>query len=61
MKIFNPTTEQSSLFDNLENMDTTELLTNINSVDKTVPQVVEGAIPAIKAFVDAAFENIERG
>ena len=42
-------------------MDTTELLTNINSVDKTVPQVVEGAIPAIKAFVDAAFENIERG
>jgi N-acetylmuramic acid 6-phosphate etherase len=61
MKTFNPTTEQSSLFDNLEEMDTMQLLTNINSVDKTVPQVVEKAIPAIKAFVDAAFGKIERG
>ncbi|MDE3741033.1 N-acetylmuramic acid 6-phosphate etherase [Maribacter polysaccharolyticus] len=61
MKTFNPITEQPSLFDHLEDMDTLELLTNINSMDKTVPQAIEVAIPAIKRFVDATYEKMEHG
>jgi len=48
---FIKTTEQSSKYEHLEKMSVTELLTNINNEDKTVPLAVEKALPQIEALV----------
>ena len=42
---FIKTTEQSSKYEHLETMSVTELLSNINQEDKTVPFAVEKALP----------------
>lgn len=55
------TTEQSSLFDNLEQMSTEEILRGINSVDSTVPAAVARAIPQIQSLVDGVVSRMERG
>jgi N-acetylmuramic acid 6-phosphate etherase len=55
------TTESSSHFDNLEHQSVRELLTNINRVDKTVPDAVEKAIPQIEALVNATVERLQQG
>jgi N-acetylmuramic acid 6-phosphate etherase len=55
------TTESSSYFDNLEHQSVRELLTNINRVDKTVPDAVEKAIPQIEALVNATVERLQQG
>ena len=47
------TTEQESLYDNLENTPAEELLREINYEDKGVPAAVEGAIPQIARLVEA--------
>jgi N-acetylmuramic acid 6-phosphate etherase len=49
---FTKTTEQSSKYEHLEKMSVTELLTNINTEDKTVPFAVENALPQIEALVE---------
>ncbi len=54
-------TESTSRYDHLEKMSTTELLTNINSEDKTVPLAVEKEIPSIERFVDACFDRMKDG
>jgi len=57
----NPSTEQSSAFDDLEKMNISELLININSEDKTVPYAVEKAIPQIEPLVKKLVEKFEIG
>ena len=57
----NKTTEQSSRYDHLERMSTTELLSAINSEDRTVPEAVSTAIPMIRDLVDGIVERVPRG
>ncbi|MXV13733.1 N-acetylmuramic acid 6-phosphate etherase [Hufsiella ginkgonis] len=45
------TTEQDSIYNDLEKMEVGELLRGINHEDKTVPNAVEQAIPAIERLV----------
>lgn len=54
-------TEQPSNYRHLEQMSTQELLRNINKEDKTVPYKIEDKLPAIEAFVDAAFIKMQGG
>ena len=55
------TTEQSSLYDHLDRMATGELLSAINTEDRTVPVAVAGAIPQIERLVDGIVERVSRG
>lgn len=55
------TTESSSKYQALEKMSTLDLLQNINKEDQTVPLAIEKEIPAIEAFVNAAFERLANG
>ncbi|MCG1034765.1 N-acetylmuramic acid 6-phosphate etherase [Polaribacter sargassicola] len=54
-------TEQSSDYNNLEQMSTTELLTNMNNEDKTVPLAIEKVIPSINKLVDVIHEKMSNG
>ncbi|VAW24107.1 N-acetylmuramic acid 6-phosphate etherase [hydrothermal vent metagenome] len=56
-----PTTEQSSNYNNLEKMDTFELLSNINAEDKTVPLAIEKVIPSIEKLVDVIYTKMKDG
>ena len=57
----NPITEQSSYYDNLENMSVSELLININNEDKKVPLAVEKSIPQIEGLVENLIDRFEKG
>src|SRR5882672_734852 len=54
-------TESPSRYDHLERMSTRELLTNINTEDRTVPVAVGEAIPQVEKLVDAVGERMQRG
>ena len=54
-------TEQSSQYNNLEQMSTHDLLTGINNEDKNVPFAVEKCIPEITKLVDGIVERMNRG
>ena len=54
-------TEESSLYDNLENMDTYEILQGINNEDKKIARAVEKAIPEISRFVDILVPKMKEG
>lgn len=54
-------TERSSPYDHIERMSTAELLRSINAEDRTVPDAVARALPAIEALVDAIAARMERG
>ena len=56
-----PITEQSSKYNNLEKMDTVDLLLNINAEDKSVPFAIEKAIPSIKNLVDVIYTKMKEG
>src|SRR6478609_11646771 len=58
---FTKTTEQSSKYEHLEKMSVTELLTNINNEDKTVPLAVEKALPQIEALVTEIVSKMNLG
>ncbi|WP_298393069.1 N-acetylmuramic acid 6-phosphate etherase [Flavobacterium sp.] len=58
---FTKTTEQSSKYEHLEKMSVSELLTNINKEDKTVPLAVEKALPQIEALVSKVVEKMKLG
>lgn len=58
---FEKITEQSSLYDNLENKPVLELLTDINNEDKKVAFAVEKTIPQIEKLVTAIVERMKRG
>ena len=54
-------TEQSSNYDNLEQMSVVELLHHINEEDYRVAEAVKLAIPQIQAFVEAVEERMKLG
>jgi N-acetylmuramic acid 6-phosphate etherase len=54
-------TESSSNYDNLEEMSTLELLTNINKEDHLVAEAVAHCIPQIEAFIEKALDRMEMG
>ncbi len=58
---FIKTTEQNSHYNQLEEMTVSELLTNINKEDKTVPFAVEKAIPQIKTLTQVVINQLKKG
>ena len=58
---FIKTTEQNSKFNHLETMSVSELLSNINNEDKTVPLAVEKAIPQIELLVEQVISKLQNG
>lgn len=56
---FIKTTEQASKYEHLEQMSVTDLLTNINNEDKSVPLAVEKALPQIEAVVAVVVEKMK--
>lgn len=59
IKIMNQkTTEQSSNYENLEKMSTSELLKNMNAEDKKVPDAIEKIIPKIEKVVNVIVDKI---
>lgn len=61
MADFTKTTEQSSRYEALENMPVSELLSNINNEDKTVPDAVEKALPQIEALITQIIARMKNG
>lgn len=57
----NKTTESTSHYDKLEEMSFRELLENMNREDRTVPEAVGRAIPAIEALAGKVFEQLLGG
>ncbi len=55
------TTESSSHYDHLEQMSTSDLLTNINKEDKTVAEAVEKQIPTIKKLIEEIVIRMKKG
>lgn len=55
------TTESSSLYDNLEQMDIATLLENINKEDKKVALAVEQQLPEIAALVEQIVPRMQKG
>lgn len=58
---YTKTTEQASNHRHLEKMSTTELLSNINKEDQTVPMAIEKKIDAIEGLVDAIADKMLAG
>lgn len=58
---FTKTTEADSNFNHIENMSVSEVLKNINSEDKTIPQAVEKAIPEIEELTNKIVEKLKTG
>lgn len=58
---FTKTTEADSNHDHLERMSIAELLQNINSEDKTIPEAVEKALPQIIALTEKVTEKLKSG
>jgi|TARA_B110000908_G_scaffold158105_1_gene198890 N-acetylmuramic acid 6-phosphate etherase len=55
------TTEQASVYNDLEKMSTFELLSNMNSEDKTVPDIVGKAIPKIEELTNVIYDKMNKG
>lgn len=58
---FKRTTEESSLYDDIEKSSTLEIISNINTEDKKVAFEVEKQIPQIGLLVDAAANKLQNG
>jgi N-acetylmuramic acid 6-phosphate etherase len=58
---FTKTTEQPSKYEQLEKMSVSELLSNINNEDKTVPLAVEKALPQIEELVAEVVSKLKLG
>jgi len=57
----NRITESSSNYNDLEKMSVSELLTNINREDKTVPFAIEKALNQIEKLIDSVVSKLENG
>lgn len=55
------TTEKDSNYDGLDKMSITELLTNMNNEDKTVPHAIEKVIPSIEKLVEVIVAKMKIG
>lgn len=58
---FTKTTEQASLYNHLEKMTVTEILTSMNTEDKTVPLAIEKKIAAIEKLVVEIVTRMKKG
>lgn len=58
---FEKTTEKSSSYNHLEKMTVLELITNINTEDKTVPFAVEKALPQIEKAITQIVLQLKKG
>lgn len=58
---FTKTTEQDSHYNNLENMSINEIITNVNTEDKSVPLAVEKALPQIENVILQVVSKLENG
>ena len=58
---FTKTTEQESHYNHLEKMSINELLTHINTEDKSVPHAVEKALPEIESFIAQIVSKLKNG
>ncbi|MCG8796145.1 N-acetylmuramic acid 6-phosphate etherase [Tenacibaculum finnmarkense] len=58
---FTKTTEQDSKYNNLEKMSISEVLSNINNEDKTVPLAVEKALPQIEKLTEQIVLKLQQG
>jgi N-acetylmuramic acid 6-phosphate etherase len=58
---FIKTTEQASKYEHLEKMSVNELLTHINTEDKTVPLAVEKALPNIEVLIEQIIAKMKIG
>lgn len=56
-----PTTEQDSLYDNLEHMEMEQLLRNINAEDQKVPLAVAKEIVSIEKLSTAVYHQMKEG
>ena len=61
VKIKSRTTEQSSLYNNLEKMSTDELLKSMNEQDQLVPLAIKKALPKIKKVINEAYKEMKNG
>lgn len=57
----NRTTESDSKYRDLEKKSTLEILTDINTEDKSVPHAIEAIIPQIESLADAIYEKMKTG
>ena len=58
---FTKTTEADSHYNHLEKMSVSELLSNINSEDKSVPIAVDKALPQIENLTEQVVEKLKNG
>ena len=58
---FTKTTEQASHYQALEEMSVSDILSNINREDQTVPLAVERALPQIEKLVTRVVEQLKKG
>ena len=58
---FTKTTEQSSKYEQLEQMSIHDLLSNINKEDQTVPRAIEKALPQIETVVAKVVAQMKEG
>ncbi|MGL4411621.1 MAG: N-acetylmuramic acid 6-phosphate etherase [Bacteroidales bacterium] len=58
---FEKITEQSSLYNDIDKMSVSEILTNINREDQKVALAVEKTIPQIEQLVEGIVERMKRG
>ncbi|WP_299122299.1 N-acetylmuramic acid 6-phosphate etherase [uncultured Winogradskyella sp.] len=58
---FTKTTEQDSNYNNLEEMSISDIITNINNEDKTVPFAVEKALPQIEKLIKEVVQKLKQG
>ncbi len=58
---FEKTTEKDSNYTNLENMSVNEIIVNINTEDKTVPNAVEKALPQIEELITQIVVKLKDG
>lgn len=58
---FTKTTEQDSLYNDLEDMSINKLLININKEDKTVPLAVEKVLPKIEKLIEQIVNKLRSG
>ena len=61
MPVFAMITETASHYDHLEQMSVLDLLSSINTEDKTVPLAVERAIPQIEVLVNEIVTRMKQG
>ena len=54
-------TELDSHYDDLDEMSTLELLTNINKEDKQVPLIIEHSLLKIEKLIDVVSPKINKG